>query len=72
MAKDANEIFGKLTGDNYRGPPNPYFLVYVREDQIDELVETVKRDGADLLGHVVSPQGSDVAHHPITNPGRGW
>ena len=38
-----NEIFGQPIADAY-APPNPYFLVYVRQDQIGELVETVKRD----------------------------
>lgn len=37
-----NEIFGKP--DGAFGVPNPYFLVYVREDKAKELVETVKRN----------------------------
>jgi len=35
------------------------------------LFETMKRGGADRLENVVMPQGSDVAHHPVTDPGRG-
>lgn len=42
------EIFGNPAEDrnnpNATGPANPYFLVYVRQDQLHELVETVKRE----------------------------
>jgi len=37
----------------------------------NQLFETMKRGGADRLENVVIPQGSDVAHHPVTDPGRG-
>jgi len=37
----------------------------------NQLFETMKRGGADRLENVVMPQGSDVAHHPVTDPGRG-
>jgi len=39
-----NEIFGRPSQDQWGPPPNPYLLVYVQADRIDELVETVKRD----------------------------
>ncbi|ETN37308.1 uncharacterized protein HMPREF1541_08299 [Cyphellophora europaea CBS 101466] len=42
VVSDLNELFGKPDGTS--GTPNPYFLVYVREDKAKSLVETVKRD----------------------------
>ncbi|KAK6364123.1 ubiquitin-specific protease ubp2 [Exophiala oligosperma] len=39
-----NEIFGKPAQDNWGPPPNPYLLIYIRADRIDDLAETVKRD----------------------------
>ena len=45
--KDTKEIFRHPTQaelDAYSGPPNPYFLVYVRDDLRDKLVESVHRD----------------------------
>ncbi len=37
----------------------------------NQLFETMERGGADRLENVVMPNGSDVAHHPVTDPGRG-
>ena len=41
-----NEIFGEpqQSGNTYNVPANPYFLVYIQQDKIDQVVETVKRD----------------------------
>jgi ubiquitin carboxyl-terminal hydrolase 25 len=42
-----NEIFGKPPEANsygYTTPSNPYFLVYVKEDLVGRLVESVKRE----------------------------
>ncbi|EHY59563.1 ubiquitin thiolesterase [Exophiala dermatitidis NIH/UT8656] len=44
VVENRNEIFGKPTQDNWGPPPNPYLLVYIQADRIDELAETVKRD----------------------------
>lgn len=44
IVQNRNEIFGKPPQDNFNVPPNPYLLVYVRSDQVDEVIETVKRD----------------------------
>jgi hypothetical protein len=46
IVDNRNEIFGKpdATNQNTWAPPNPYFLVYVAEDQIPNIVETVKRE----------------------------
>jgi len=44
--RDTNEIFRAPTEaelNTWSGPPNPYFLVYVREDIKDQLVEAVHR-----------------------------
>ena len=37
----------------------------------NQLFETMKKGGADRLENEVIPEGSDVAHHPVTDPGRG-
>ncbi len=45
--KDTNEIFRSPTQADknaWAGPPNPYFLVYVRDDIKDKLVESVHRE----------------------------
>ena len=41
-----NEIFGEpqQSGNTYNVPANPYFLVYIQQDKINQVVETVKRD----------------------------
>jgi ubiquitin carboxyl-terminal hydrolase 25/28 len=44
VVQNRNEIFGKPTQDNWGPPPNPYLLIYIRADRIDELAETVRRD----------------------------
>lgn len=44
VVENRNEIFGKPTQDNWGPPPNPYLLIYIQADRIDELAETVKRD----------------------------
>jgi ubiquitin carboxyl-terminal hydrolase 25 len=45
--KDTNEIFrapSEADKNSYNGPPNPYVLIYVRNDLKDELVESVHRE----------------------------
>jgi len=45
--KDTNEIFRKPSEVEFRqwnGPSNPYYLVYVRDEDKDKLVESVCRD----------------------------
>jgi hypothetical protein len=37
----------------------------------NQLFKTMKRAGADKLRSVVMSHGSDVAHHRVTDPGRG-
>ncbi|KEF51809.1 uncharacterized protein A1O9_12146 [Exophiala aquamarina CBS 119918] len=44
VVQNRNEIFGKPVQDNWGPPPNPYLLVYVRSEKVNEVVETVKRD----------------------------
>lgn len=44
IVQNRNEIFGKPVQDNWGPPPNPYLLVYVRSNKVNEVVETVKRD----------------------------
>lgn len=44
IVQNRNEIFGKPTQDSWGPPPNPYLLIYIQADRIDELAETVKRD----------------------------
>ena len=46
VVANLNEIFGKpeTNAYGYATPANPYFLVYVREDLVGRLVESVKRD----------------------------
>ncbi|RMZ78036.1 hypothetical protein DV737_g4114, partial [Chaetothyriales sp. CBS 132003] len=45
IVDNRNEIFGQADATNSASPnANPYFLVYVAEDKIGRLVETVKRD----------------------------
>ncbi|RMZ91876.1 hypothetical protein DV736_g914, partial [Chaetothyriales sp. CBS 134916] len=45
IVDNRNEIFGLADASNNASPnPNPYFLVYVAEDKISGLVETVKRE----------------------------
>jgi hypothetical protein len=45
--KDTNEIFRRPSEAEFRqwnGPSNPYYLVYVRDEDKDKLVESVCRD----------------------------
>ncbi|KAI1613706.1 ubiquitin thiolesterase [Exophiala viscosa] len=44
VVQNRNEIFGKPTQDQWGPPPNPYLLIYIQADRIDDLAETVKRD----------------------------
>lgn len=44
VVQNRNEIFGRPTQDNWGPPPNPYLLIYIRADRVDELAETVRRD----------------------------
>ena len=47
VVANLNEIFGKPEETNvygYATPSNPYFLVYVKEDLVNKLVESVKRN----------------------------
>jgi len=44
IVQNRNEIFGKPTQDNWGPAPNPYLLIYIQADRIDELAETVKRE----------------------------
>ncbi|KAK5050339.1 hypothetical protein LTR84_003620 [Exophiala bonariae] len=44
IVHNRNEIFGKPVQDSWGPPPNPYLLVYVRSEKVNEVVETVKRD----------------------------
>lgn len=44
LIQNRNEIFGKPTEDNWGPPPNPYLLIYIRQDRLNEMVQTVKRD----------------------------
>lgn len=44
VVQNRNEIFGKPIQDNWGPPPNPYLLVYVQSEKVNEVVETVKRD----------------------------
>ena len=47
VVANLNEIFGKPADTNaygYATPANPYFLVYVKEELVGKLVESVKRD----------------------------
>lgn len=45
--KDTNEIFRRPSDaefSQWNGPSNPYYLVYVRDEDKDKLVESVCRD----------------------------
>lgn len=45
--RDTNEIFRRPSEAEFRqwnGPSNPYYLVYVRDEDKDKLVESVHRD----------------------------
>jgi hypothetical protein len=47
IVTNRNEIFGLPQQENrygYATPANPYFLVYVKEELVDKLVESVKRE----------------------------
>jgi Ubiquitin carboxyl-terminal hydrolase len=44
VVDNLNEIFGAPDPGNVWASPNPYFLVYVKELEIEKIVETVKRD----------------------------
>ncbi|KIX01528.1 uncharacterized protein Z518_09254 [Rhinocladiella mackenziei CBS 650.93] len=44
VVHNRNEIFGKPTQDSWGPPPNPYLLIYIQADRIDELAQTVKRE----------------------------
>lgn len=51
--KDTNEIFRRPTEAEFRqwnGPSNPYYLVYIRDEDKDKLVESVHRDIESLAG----------------------
>ena len=44
---DTNEIFRRPSEAEFRqwnGPPNPYYLVYVRDEDKEKLVDSVCRD----------------------------
>jgi ubiquitin carboxyl-terminal hydrolase 25 len=63
---DRNEIFGKPTGT--AGAANPYFLVYVREDKVKELVETVKRNIVFTVPEGPPPDHSHAQSFPNAQP----
>jgi Ubiquitin carboxyl-terminal hydrolase len=83
---DTNEIFGpppesQSTYKGYQSPANPYFLVYVRDDKKDELVEAVhrkivQRDPPPVERSQMTEYPPDVEmsdeifseHHPYTDP----
>lgn len=44
VVTNRNEIFGKPTQENWGPPPNPYLLIYIRADKVEELAQTVMRD----------------------------
>ncbi|OQU93969.1 A repeat-containing protein isoform 3 [Cladophialophora immunda] len=71
-----NEIFGNpyaqtqsqgqqqpASGSSLNPPPNPYLLIYLDADRIDELAETVKRDIVN-----VAPEAPPVSLGPTDQP----
>jgi ubiquitin carboxyl-terminal hydrolase 25/28 len=45
IVDNRNEIFGAPVLDQWGSPPpNPYLLVYVKAESVNDIVETVKRD----------------------------
>ena len=61
VVNDLNEIFGRPPDSEYRyaaGPANPYLLIYVREDKVQELVSPVCRE----IVEVGPPEGPPPGH----------
>jgi len=60
IVQNRNEIFGRPAQDNWGPPPNPYLLIYIQADKIDELAETVKRD-------IIFPPADEPPRAPARN-----
>lgn len=66
--KDTNEIFRRPSDVEFRqwnGPSNPYYLVYVRDEDKDKLVESVCRD----MQQLPQPENNDIAMKDMPDTG---
>ncbi len=74
---DTNEIFRRPSEAEFRqwnGPSNPYYLVYVRDEDKDKLVESVYRDmqvlpvdipkDIEMRDATEAPNGVDLGNAP--------
>ena len=74
IVTDRNEIFGRPDEQAYKsyaGPANPYLLIYVKDDEVSKLVESVHREIVYPPPPDPPPANAGISHGDVEMADRG-